>query len=137
MKTILTMLSLLCSLWFAPQQIAAQFAAPKQKGEFDIGFEIFDADPHEARDLSTPLWYPVAPGTEGNPLIYTHGGLPYESPFFGGVLRGVPSSAGPFPLVVLSHGSGAWGIQFAHLAESLASHGYVVEALVHRTRSQA
>ena len=34
---------------------------------------------------------------------------------------------------MLSHGCGAWGIQFAHLGESLASHGYVVAAPWHQT----
>ncbi|WP_241834593.1 alpha/beta hydrolase family protein [Pseudofrankia asymbiotica] len=42
-----------------------------------------------------------------------------------------PPERGPFPLVVFSHGSAGSRVQFASLAEALASRGYVVAAPDH------
>ena len=91
-------------LSLSSQRLAAQIAAPAQKGMFDVGLDIFDAASDESDELTTVVWYPIGPGTEGNRLIYSHRDFPYESPFLGGVLQAIPSSDGPFPLIVLSHG---------------------------------
>ena len=101
-----------------------------QFGSFGVGYERFDADPSR-KEMLTSVWYPTIAGAEGNSSIYPWRGWTYESPFFG-VTDSDPSE-GSFPLVVLSHGAGAWGDQFAHIGESLASHGYVVAAPYHST----
>lgn len=106
---------------------------PDQKGAYDVGFQRYTATSADGTmTVDSVVWYPTAPGTVGNDLIYTQRGFPYASPFIGGVLD-APPAAGSFPLIALSHGSGAWPVQFANLAESLASHGYVVTGPQHNT----
>ena len=57
------------------------------------------------RRLPTRVWFPAAPGGEGN-------GRP----------------AGPFPLIAYSHGFFSNSAEASYLAQYLASHGYVVVA---------
>ena len=114
----------------------AQPASPELKGPFEIGLQKFRTrDESRGRLVNHNLWYPVDP-TDGNgePIKYAmySGGLVVESPFLGGFVEAAPSDKGPFPIIVLSHGNDAkWPDQFAMLAESLASHGFVVAAPRH------
>lgn len=85
------------------------------------------------RTLTAEFWYPAAEGT-------TPGGT-YETVLRDGVTPAIlhgqaareaeASDAGPFPLVVISHGYPGNRVLMAHLAEHLASHGYAVVALDH------
>ena len=81
------------------------------------------------RALVTSLWYPAVSGTS----MSEHDIGPAGSPLFRlGVWAddGEPAS-GPFPLIVLSHGTGGSAQMMAWLARALASHGYVVAAVNH------
>lgn len=85
------------------------------------------------RSLTAEFWYPAAAGTEqggqydtvlrdGRTAVTLHGRAS----------RGATASdAGPFPLVVISHGYPGNRHLMAHLGEHLASHGYAVVALDH------
>ena len=85
------------------------------------------------RTLVGEFWYPAAEGT-------TPGGS-YETVLRDGVTPTVlhgqaardagASDAGPFPLVLLSHGYPGNRFLMAHLGEHLASHGYAVLSLDH------
>ena len=85
------------------------------------------------RTLTAEFWYPAAAGT-------APGGT-YDTVLRDGVtpttLHGqaardaAPSTEGPFPLVVISHGYPGNRFLLAHMAEHLASHGYAVVALDH------
>lgn len=109
---------------------ASEDGFPERYGEFQIGFEWFNADPTGA--LRTAVWYPAAGDAQGSELIYSHFGHPYASPYLGGVVSAQPHQGESFPLVVLSHASGGgWPLQLSYVAESLASHGYVVAAPLH------
>ena len=87
--------------------------------------------PDAERPLDVWLWYPTAgePQTES---VHT-----YTSTFgvwasFGyAVPEAAPTTDGPFPLVVLSHGSGGTPLMHLNLVETLATHGYVVIATEH------
>jgi len=46
-------------------------------------------------------------------------------------VRNAPLEAGRFPLVVFSHGSGAYRVSYSFWTEFLASHGYIVAACDH------
>ena len=85
------------------------------------------------RTLVAEMWYPAASGTAP--------GGSYETVLRDGItpilLAGQaardaqPSTEGPFPLVIISHGYPGNRFLMAHLAENIASKGYVVVALDH------
>jgi predicted dienelactone hydrolase len=64
----------------------------------------------------------AVPGTR--PLAIAEAGAARES--------GRPDRSRRYPLVVVSHGYGAWGTAMSRLCEALASRGYVVAAIDHR-----
>lgn len=85
------------------------------------------------RTLTAEFWYPAAAGTtpggqydtvlrDGVTAVTLHGQAARDA---------APSDAGPFPLVVISHGYPGNRFLLAHLAEHLASHGYAVVSLDH------
>ena len=89
------------------------------------------------RDLVTELWYPAVSGAapnrdsasryrtelrDGDTSVWLHGLACRDAGW---------ASDGPFPLVVLSHGHPGNRFLMAHLAEALASRGYVVAAVDH------
>ena len=80
----------------------------------------------ENRPLRTVVWYPAAAGakeSEWRVSILRAGWSAQDAPFV--------ASPKKFPLVVLSHGTGAAAAQVSWLAETLASNGYVVAAVNH------
>jgi len=79
--------------------------------------------------LVTTLWYPASAGTS----MTEHQIGPPESPLFhlGQWADDVRPAVGPFPLVVLSHGTGGSAQIMAWLGRDLASRGYVVAAVNH------
>jgi predicted dienelactone hydrolase len=77
-------------------------------------------DPEQPRVLDTVVWYPTAPGS--GPI----------DPGTGGVLNApVDASAGPYPILLFSHGSCAFPTQSIFLLPLIASRGYVVIAPPH------
>ena len=102
---------------------------PPFRGPFDVGYEAFTFTEPGVRDVEGFLWYPGDPTDTGDTSItYPFFGTNYESPFIGGRTGVNAAPDGPFPLVVLDHGASAFALQFAKVAESLASHGFVVAA---------
>jgi predicted dienelactone hydrolase len=83
-------------------------------------------DARRGRRLNTTLWYPAPPGTEEQ-TIWWDGIFPGR----GAWQAPVEKRSRPFPLVLLSHGSGGDGANLAWLAEGLVAHGYIVAAVDH------
>ncbi len=108
-------------------------APPDELGPFAVGrttFVVVDSS-RAARTLTVDAWYPVdADDAVGVPFsVYDllFAGLPSEV-----ALDGPPvSAAGPFPLVVFSHGNNGIRFQSFFVTETLASHGFVVLAPDH------
>lgn len=77
-------------------------------------------NPMQPRDLDTFIWYPAPPGS-----------APFDQGF-GGVLDApLDNSAGPYPLLLFSHGSCGYPFQSTFLTSLLASHGFIVVAPAH------
>jgi predicted dienelactone hydrolase len=104
-------------------------------GQIDIvGVVAGEQHPRYDRELTVEIWYPAAPGT-GN-------GGEYEIELRDGetmaTVRGLavrdaePSEEGAFPLVIVSHGYPGNRFLLSHLAENLATKGYVVASIDHR-----
>ncbi len=94
------------------------------------------------RDVPVTVWYPASPSDDTASAVYV-GKLPFRPgvkpdnapqfyKFRGIAAAGAPPvTAGPFPLVVLSHGYGNWATFLSYLGENLASKGYVVASIEH------
>jgi predicted dienelactone hydrolase len=86
------------------------------------------------RPLTVEVWYPaVIPPGETESTTYQMA-MPSGAtfPIAGKALRDAPpSSSGPFPLVVVSHGYPGSRFFLSYLTENLASKGYVVAAIDH------
>jgi predicted dienelactone hydrolase len=107
-------------------------APPDELGPHDVGRTTFSiVDPsRDDRTLTVDVWYPIdAADAIGPPSVYDL--------VFAGIVSEVafdsppPSSDGPFPLVVFSHGNDGIRFQSFFLCEALASHGFVVAAPGH------
>jgi predicted dienelactone hydrolase len=114
-----------------PHEVAP---APDRLGPWAVGRTTFQiSDPaRNGRTLDVDAWYPVDPedtagvGPSVFDLLVTSlaSEVALDEP--------PPSSHGPFPLVVFSHGSGGIRFQSWFLTEALASHGFVVVAPDHK-----
>lgn len=97
------------------------------------------ADPSTAlplydRPLAVEMWYPSVSGATGDTSLQTYlrdGTTPVT--LQGTAVRDAAAleSADPFPLIVLSHGFPGNRFLLSHLAENLASKGYVVASIDH------
>ena len=79
-----------------------------------------------ARPLATTIWYPTVPTAQEKlwqVAIFNAGWSALSSPIL--------EPKNPYPLVVLSHGTGGSALQLSWLAEHLASNGYIVAAVNH------
>lgn len=96
---------------------------------------------HGPRSLPIEIWYPATAAATGSqhfvysmpaPFLAT---LPRNSrhtlTFPGKASHDAAPAAGHFPVLVLSHGYNNRAVGFSHLAENLASKGYVVIAIEH------
>ena len=112
---------------------------PDQTGPYKVGrltFTVVDPS-RDNRVLQTDVWFPVDPSTPNGPASVYQVGV--DLPPLSGVvmpsslaMSGVTAStAGPFPMVVFSHGQWAWRYVLSYLCEHLASHGFVVAAPDH------
>ena len=100
-------------------------------GPYSVGRRtVTITDPGRSdRMLTTDIWYPTD-ATEGDASTYSFApGIEYDSDVALDAPRA--SEAGPFPLVVYSHGSGGLRYVSSFLTETLASHGVVVVAPDH------
>ena len=127
---------------------------PGQKGPYEVGFTSFvltdpsrpgDGGTWQHRPIPVYVWYPVDPATVGPstpeavyPLDPIYRIAPdstssdwekygmdraYEEP--------IPSSGGPFPLLMFSPGWGAEAWHHTSIGTRLASHGFVVAVVYH------
>jgi predicted dienelactone hydrolase len=89
------------------------------------------------RTLSVRFWYPAEVVKEGKPTRYSHvmqlaGKDPVTITSQGMAISDAKAIAGKkFPLVLMSHGYGAWSTHYSNLGEHLASRGYVVASIDH------
>ena len=118
--------------------VNAQSAVPPGPGDVGpgaptnaVGRRTIQIPSEPGRTLTADVWYPAdaAAVTGVARSTYTFPGLSYTS----SVAFDAPpiSGAGPFPLVVYSHGSGGLRYISAYLAEALAGRGFVVVAVDH------
>jgi predicted dienelactone hydrolase len=133
------------AIGFRLESQAAASPPADQAGPYKVGFvtnTYYDSTRSDnvegARPIMTYIWYPAAPDNNGNPMlpavyeIGLTGVPPYSSTDF--EAYGVDpayqevaaSKDGPFPLVVLSPGGGAFPLLYVHIGARLASHGFVV-----------
>ncbi len=88
--------------------------------------------PTAERTLQAEIWYPATDGTEPGTTydtILRDGVTP--TTLTGSAARDADPADGSFPLVILSHGYPGNRYLMSHLAENLASKGYVVVAADH------
>jgi len=115
--------------------VNAQSAVPPGPGDVGpgaptnaVGRRTIQIPSEPGRTLTADVWYPADAAAVAGVAksTYTFPGLSYTS----SVAFDAPpvSGAGPFPLVVYSHGSGGLRYISAYLAESLAGRGFVVVA---------
>jgi predicted dienelactone hydrolase len=99
-------------------------AAEQTKPLFPVGLrQIEFAD--GSRPLALAMFYPAEIGGSSP--------APFKMPFFTKLhlYQDAQPAAGPFPLVMLSHGRGSNPLLYAWFAETRASHGYIVAGLYH------
>lgn len=112
-------------------KVAAKVVAPDVVGPYKVGRRtLTTTDVDRKRELTVDVWYPVAAEATGKPsrysflpTAYVDSKIALDSP--------PPSTDGPFPLVVYSHGSGGVRYVASYFTELLASHGFVVYSADH------
>ena len=86
------------------------------------------------RSLVVQVWYPSFPGATGDNTLraFLRDGTTEVDLEGRAVLYAAPTTAGgPYPLVIVSHGYPGNRFLLSHLAENLASKGYVVASIDH------
>lgn len=120
-------------------------------GDFDIGvrtLEFVNPDQIDVlnteaggenaiydRPLTVEVWYPadVAEGTEPTPYTVGTRDVEIDATLIGRAVRDAEpdASAGPYPLVIISHGYPGNRFLMSHLGENLATKGYVTVSIDH------
>jgi predicted dienelactone hydrolase len=99
---------------------------PRSDGPFAAGFRLVTftkpsfLDPETDRVLETVIWYPAPPGS--GPINNTYRGV-QDAP--------LDLSAGPYPIIMFSHGSCGYPSQSRFLTPMLATYGFIVAAPPH------
>jgi dienelactone hydrolase len=138
---VLVLLTLLSQASNAGQ---AGFELPQPNGCHPVGTRtVVLTDPHRNRDLLVTIWHPAAEGRSA-PAPYmdkkTANALAEEwklQPGFERLVRthtrlhAPIAEGGPFPVVLVEHGSGVVPAIYTVLAEGLASNGFIVVATNH------
>lgn len=107
---------------------AAEEPAPKLH---PVGYTVLDWKCRGAdgeKTVSTAVWYP----TDAEPREHVYGG-----PARGKVAVDAAPAAGPWPLLVFSHGYGGGGTASLFFTEALAARGWIVAAPDHNDRYSA
>lgn len=100
---------------------------PSAPGPWPIGTVTFDLyDEARERDVPVRIWYPATPKGDEDPAEYLLGLIVSER-----ALVDAPPAAGPWPLVLFSHGFNGIKEQSMSFTEHLASHGFVVAGMDH------
>jgi predicted dienelactone hydrolase len=129
MKKLLFM-SLALALLIIPTVAAQRPDAPSyaQRGPYRVGWQAFEV-PDSERPLPVSVWYPAEGAKEDEVIQYVDGLILLDGK---AIEAGVPDrSAGPYPVVIFSHGSGGTRFQSIFMTEHLASYGFVVVSLDH------
>ena len=104
---------------------------PARSGTFAVGHDtITIPDAATGKTITADLWYPAVDGAKGTFTRYSL--LPtayFDSKV--AIEKAPINSAGNFPFVVYSHGSGGQSFVASFLTEDIASHGYVVLSANH------
>ncbi len=141
---LIVALALLTSPFHASPASEPGFDLPEPNGCHSVGtITVVLRDPHRSRDLMVTMWYPAEWSTstlapymdkktadalaeewklqpDFQRLVRTHAKL-----------RAPTDRGGPFPVVLLEHGSGVVPAIYTILAEGLASSGFIVVATNH------
>jgi len=104
---------------------------PARSGTYAVGHDTISIpDASTGKTITADLWYPAVDGAKGTAARYSL--LPtayFDSKV---AIEDAPiNSAGSFPFVVYSHGSGGQSFVASFLTEDIASHGYVVLSANH------
>lgn len=101
--------------------------------QIDILNVTAEETPHYDRPLTVEVWYPAAEGTgsEGTYTTFLRDGETEVTLTGRGVRDAEPAEGGPYPFVVISHGYPGNRFLLSHLAENLATKGYVVASIDH------
>lgn len=85
------------------------------------------------RDLTLEVWYPAGTGVQGLTTLkaFIRDGKT-EVDLQGKAVRDATPADGTYPLIIVSHGYPGNRFLMSHLAENLASKGYVVASIDHR-----
>ena len=83
-------------------------------------------DPVEGGPMTAIVVYPTDADPKGGPPAVSHLG-----PFHVAAATGFPPAAGPFPLIVVSHGTGGSSLGHHDSATALARAGFVVASIEH------
>jgi predicted dienelactone hydrolase len=91
-----------------------------------------DVLPRYDRPLTVEVWYPAKAGAMGDTglKVYLRDGKT-EVTIEGKAMRGAAPEDGRYPLLIVSHGYPGNRYLMSHLAENLASKGYVVASIDH------
>lgn len=110
---------------------AVAVSPPDQPGPYQVGRRVVQInDAARGRALTADVWYPVEQGVTAPLSIYQF--IPgIELASLTALADAPASAAGPFPMVVYSHGSGGLRYIASWFTEALASHGFVVVAVDH------
>ena len=110
-------------------QGADELAPLTEPGPYGVGLKLLDFVDEQREDwhLETYVWFP-ADAEQGRPLNP-------NSPLRIGAIMDL--SGVPYPLIVYSHGGGSYNTDLSHVAEQLASQGYVVAAPQHHDTQEA
>ncbi len=112
LKTALAILAAVAMTAVATVAIAADTFA-------GLRLQTLQTSPSEKIDVA--LWYPTSTPSQATTI----------GPHVQDVAMGAPASTGPFPLIVISHGTGGMNMNHHELAAALARGGFVVAALTH------
>lgn len=92
-------------------------------------------DKRSQRPIATTIWYPAAAGVKQTEISF-----PAEQPIFAGgwaARDAAPAEGGPYPLIVVSHGTGGSALQMMWFARRLAAKGFIVAAVDHHGNTAA
>lgn len=156
MKRWLLLLSQLClatQISAAPEQLFKPLPADvtpqlSQFGDYTVGVKTVSVTIEDyqnpfnpgldSRPLTLEAWYPAKADT-GEPASYineTRSGAVFE--LAGKALRDAsPVESGQYPVIVISHGYTGYRTIMFHIAEHLASHGYIVVGIDHTDSTNA
>jgi predicted dienelactone hydrolase len=121
-----------------PHAVGVRTLHLQDQGRIDVLRMTEHATPLYDRPLPCEIWYPTAAGSAQATTYHTllrDGHRPIA--LQGAACRDAVQASGDFPLVIVSHGYPGNRMLMSHLAENLASKGYVVVSIDHTDSTYA